>query len=490
MSRPPTRRLLAAALAAAALTVGAGLPAHATSPQEGLPGLVTLERIRQHQRALQRIAEAHGGNRAAGHPGYDASARYVREVLTKAGYQPRSQRFDFDYFELTGKQVLAQTAPAKKDYPHKVHFNVYQPSPSGTVDAAVTALSLPCGGGVPTAFPKGDIALFPIDFACWRDQAVRAQAAGASAVLYDYPDQARQATAGAASHAGHGLGADKAKAGTAADPEPKITVPLLDLDAGDARKELRKLAGKGLRLHLETRTRTESRPATNVLAETRRDLDPENQAVVMVGAHLDSVPEGPGSNDNGSGTATVLAIAEQLARTAPTRNSVRFAFWGAEEVGLLGSKHYTGALTERERSQLALYLNFDMLGSPNHVRFVLHNAKFPAGSATIEKAFTTYLTARGLASELVADEGRSDHGPFAKIGVPVGGVDSGAEKLKTTEQARTYGGTAGKPYDPCYHQACDNLNNVHLTGLDQLADAAAHAVARFAKSVRDVRPGS
>jgi Zn-dependent M28 family amino/carboxypeptidase len=123
-----------------------------------------------------------------------------------------------------------------------------------------------------------------------------------------------------------------------------------------------------------------------VLAESRRG-NPDN--VVIVGAHLDSVFEGPGINDNGSGSAAVLAVAEQMSKVKP-RNKVRFAWWGAEEFGLVGSDHYVANLSEEEREDIALYLNFDMIGSPNYVRFIYDGdgSAFglagPEGSAAIE----------------------------------------------------------------------------------------------------------
>ena len=453
------RSFLAVAIVAALVPA-----AQAAPPPPDLPGLVRVERVREHQLALQRIAEAHGGNRASGHPGYAASADYVTRTLAKAGYRTSEQRFDFDYFELTGEQVLAQAAPATKSYQHEVDFYVRSLSTTATVDAGVTLVSLTCGGKLEN-FPAGTIAMLRMEPLCWREQAAGAAAAGAAAVVFEYPDSTDRASA-----RGEDLRA----------PQP---FPVLSVEASPA-KEFRELAAKGLRLRIETRTLRERRSTTNVIAEAPVDLDPENRNVVMVGAHLDGVPAGPGSNDNASGTGAVLAIAEQLARVGPTRNTVRFAFWGAEESGLWGSKHYTAGLTEAERAGIALYLNFDMLGSPNYVRQVQYGED--AGSAAILRAFTGYFAGRGLATEPIQHQG-TDHVPFAWKGIPVGGLEAGASELKTAEQAKVYGGTAGQPLDPCYHQACDDYRNVNLVGLDELTDGAAFAVQHFAHSVREVR---
>ncbi|HEY3485178.1 MAG TPA: M20/M25/M40 family metallo-hydrolase, partial [Ilumatobacteraceae bacterium] len=210
--------------------------------------------------------------------------------------------------------------------------------------------------------------------------------------------------------------------------------------------------------------------------------------VVVVGAHLDSVPEGPGINDNGSGSATTLEIALQMAASGvEPENQVRFAFWGAEEAGLVGAEHYVTNLAARELKNIALNLNFDMLGSPNYVRFVYDGdgsdgTAGPNGSGRIERVFTDYFASQGLATEPTAFDGRSDYGPFIAAGIPAGGLFSGAEGIKTADEAAAYGGSAGDPYDPCYHQACDDIDNLSDAALDELGDAAAHAVLVFAET--------
>jgi Zn-dependent M28 family amino/carboxypeptidase len=216
---------------------------------------------------------------------------------------------------------------------------------------------------------------------------------------------------------------------------------------------------------------------------------------MLVGAHLDSVPEGPGINDDGSGVAVLLALAEQLARQPiEPRNRIRFAFFGAEELGMLGSEHYVDALDAGQRGELAAYLNFDMLGSPNFVRYVYDGDGSsvgdpgPPGSAALERLLGDYLTSRDLPYEPTELSGRSDYAPFARIGVPVGGLFSGAEELKTRNEAVRYGGTEGEPLDRCYHRACDTLANVSDTALDELGDAAADAVQRLLMRTTDLRP--
>ena len=158
-----------------------------------------------------------------------------------------------------------------------------------------------------------------------------------------------------------------------------------------------------------------------MIAETEGG-DPNS--VVVVGAHLDSVGTGPGINDNGSGSAGILEIAEQL-RETKLRNKLRFIWFGAEESGLIGSSEYVASLPPEEQAKISGMLNFDMIGSPNFVRFVYDGdltlgdpgplALAPSarpGSAIIEDVFLDYFAARGLATAPTAFDGRSDYGPF------------------------------------------------------------------------------
>jgi Zn-dependent M28 family amino/carboxypeptidase len=205
------------------------------------------------------------------------------------------------------------------------------------------------------------------------------------------------------------------------------------------------------------------------------------------------VPEGPGINDNGSGTSAILETAVQMARLgiAPT-NRVRFAFWGGEEDGLIGSDYYVSQLSARDVKQHAVNLNFDMVGSPNFVRFVYDGdgsafgVKGPNGSAQVERVFLDYFASQGLATEPTAFDGRSDYFGFINNGIPAGGLFTGAEDEKTAEQAAVYGGTAGVAYDVCYHRACDTIANLNNTALDQMSDAIAHATLTFAMTTSAV----
>jgi aminopeptidase S len=216
----------------------------------------------------------------------------------------------------------------------------------------------------------------------------------------------------------------------------------------------------------------------NVIAQLPGADDSE---VVMLGAHLDSTDAGPGINDNGSGAMTLLVLAERLAEFDRTMRTVRFAFWGAEELGQIGSAAYVASLDPAERQRLTAYLNFDVVGSPNYVRFVYDDLGATPGSAAITQLFGSYFEAEGLAWEPVDLAGKADHGPFSLAGVPTGGLFSGGREDKTNAQAAAFGGTPGLPADPCSHRACDRIANVSVAALEQMADAIAHALVALAE---------
>jgi aminopeptidase S len=203
--------------------------------------------------------------------------------------------------------------------------------------------------------------------------------------------------------------------------------------------------------------------------------DPNN--VLMAGGHLDSVSAGPGINDNGSGSAGLLEVALAVSRTnlQPSRH-LRFAWWGAEELGLVGSTFHVNNLPSTERAKIKGYLNFDMIGSPNPGYFVYSATGQPTGSLALQQTFQQYFASIGVPTELTSVGGRSDHAAFARAGIPVGGLFTGAEGIKTSAQAQKWGGSAGLAYDRCYHRSCDTISNVNTTALDRNSDAIASAV--------------
>ena len=444
---------------------------------------VTLQGVREHQAAFQAIADANGGNRFSGLPGHDESVAYVVERLEAAGYDPVVQPFDYLAFTQLGPSALEQTAPAQVTYTEGTDFGVISQSDPGDVTAAVTAVDLQLGlGNTSTSgceasdfagFPAGNIALLQRGVCTFELKAENAAAAGALGIVIfnqgDTTDASRQGIPAVTLTANNTSG-----------------IPVL----GTTYALGAQLAGTpGLQMRVFANTFRETKTTYNVLAEL---AGTDDSNVVMVGGHLDSVGAGPGINDNGSGSAAILDIAEAMRKVEPV-NTVRFAWWGAEESGLVGSTFYVANLTAEEQDDIALYLNFDMIGSPNYVRFVYDGDGTigpvgPAGSGAIEALFVDFYSDRGLASEPTPFNGRSDYGPFIAAGVdiPAGGLFTGAEGIKTAAQVAVYGGTAGTQYDPCYHQACDTFANNSNAVLDLNSDAIAFATLTYAMDTSSV----
>ena len=217
--------------------------------------------------------------------------------------------------------------------------------------------------------------------------------------------------------------------------------------------------------------------------------------MVVAGAHLDSVTAGPGVVDNGSGSAALLEIALNLNSSVNMfktganglTNKIRFAWWGAEELNLVGSRFYVGQLTPAERSKITININFDMLASSNGVYFVQDGDGAhtggpvqPGRSAELEHVFTSYFDSQGLPWVARPYDGRSDYQSFVEAGIGAGGLTSGSDQVKTAEQAALFGGTAGVTMHPTYHTAADRLDTVNMKFLDDLSDAGAHAILWFA----------
>ncbi|HVF80002.1 MAG TPA: M28 family peptidase [Solirubrobacteraceae bacterium] len=445
--------------------------------------------MRAHQAAFQTHSDLNGGSRTGGSPGFEASAAYVKDKAQAAGYTVSDHFFEFLYNADRTPPTLRQESPATTEYVDGVDYASMTFSASvNQTTAPVWAIDLqlpqaPGPGATTSGCETGDFAGMPVgsiallqrgtcSFAVKSANARNARAV-AAVIFNDGGDAGRRGVInGTLGGTGNGaaLGASLAVG--------------QDLANGIANGDTGSVATVRIDRVEEVRT------TRNIIAETPGG-DPNN--VVVVGAHLDSVPRGGGINDNGSGSAGILEIAEVLAaREIAPRNKIRFMWYSAEEFGLLGSRAYVNDLSATERSKIKAMLNFDMIGSPNYVRFVYDgdNSAFPVGpsaaagpggSGEIERIFHDYFRSQNLASAETPFSGRSDYGPFIAVGIAAGGLFTGAEGVKTAAEAAVYGGTAGQPYDPCYHLRCDDYDNVNVQGLHEMSDAAGHAVLTVAR---------
>ncbi len=453
---------------------------------------VTVEGVRAHQAALQAIADANGGNRAAGTSGYDASVEYVIDTMEAAGWTVTTHQFDF-----TVAQPIRQLTPVVATHasggvtgsalgtvtntvtPIDINLTPPRANTSGCdgafTEAAVGAPLTAHPGGVDdfAGFVAGRIALIQRGGCSFALKIANAQAAGAAAViLFNQGDTpARSVTL-----------TNITAVPPANSASPAIGIPVVgtSFDAGTS------LAQAGTTATVAV----VNDPQSNVIAELPGRT---SDNVVMAGAHLDSVPAGPGINDNGSGSAALLEIAEQLAKLKP-ENTLRFAWWGGEESGLIGSTAYVDDLSAAEKERIALYMNFDMIGSPNYI-FMVYDADessfeapvpIPPGSTAIEDVFESFYTQVGEPYDDTEFSGRSDYQAFIENGIPSGGLFTGAEEIKTEEQEEIWGGTAGQQFDPCYHLACDTYANVNEHALDVNSDAIAFATLLFSYSTESV----
>ena len=444
---------------------------------------VTVAGIREHQQALQEIAAANDDTRSSGTSGYADSVDYVVDRLEAAGYDPVVQPFDFAFFEQLAPSTFARVAPQPLTYTEGASADYSAMTYSGSGDVTAPVTHVVDQGGAPGAgceatdfagYPAGNIALIQRGSCTFKIKATNAIAAGATGVvIYNNTDGPLNGTLGS----------------------PGQNVPVIGTTTNIGLTNAA-LVPAGLIFHLVTSTESEIRETYNVIAETASG---SSDRVVVVGAHLDSRLEGPGINDNGSGSATILEIAETFAaQNREARNKLRFMWYGGEEFNLLGSTFYVNNLSQEEQDSIMAMVNFDMVGSPNYVRFVYDgdNSAFPVGpgaaagppgSAYLEDLFVDYFNSQSLANDPTPFSGRSDYGPFIAVGIPAGGLFTGAEGIKTPAQAVTYGGTAGVAYDPCYHQACDTFANNSNAALDSMSDAAAHVVLTLSRVKIDVR---
>ena len=445
-----------------------------------LPRCMQAQKTTEHLQMLHAVALANGGNRAAGLPGYQGSLDYVRTTLEDAGYSVTQQAFPFSAFYPQGPGVLQALAPTPVQYEWEVDFTYLSQTDAGDVSAAVAPVDIALGLGNTSSsgceaedfvgFPAGAIALLQRGTCNFQLKAENAAAAGASGVvIFNQGDTEERkgllnATLGDAYAGG-------------------IPVLFVTYDLGVS---LAQTAELQLRMFTDVvRERTQT---FNLIAESRHG-NPDN--VVMAGAHLDSVYEGAGINDNGSGSAALLELAVQMRKVRP-KNKLRFAWWGAEESGLVGSTYYVSELPAEEKAKIKAYLNFDMIASPNFAYFIYDGdgsdfgLQGPPGSAALEKLFEEYYKLRGLPFEGDEITFRSDYAQFFTDGIAFGGLFTGAEVLKTEEQAARYGGTPGIALDPCYHAACDDLNNLDQRALEINGDAMAFVTSWLALSTKVV----
>ncbi|MCV7432186.1 M28 family metallopeptidase [Mycolicibacterium bacteremicum] len=476
-----TSRSLVAMLALTALVAGCGTDTAAPpTPQADVDAAGYAEEISQrlqtdammaHLTRLQEIADQHDGNRALGTAGYQASVDYVVNALRDKGFDVQTPEFEVRIpfaeeptVEVAGARVAALP----------MSFTVGTPADGvrGPLVAAPVDDTPGCADADYAGLPvQGAVVLVDRGSCPFSDkQAIAAKRGAVALLVADNVERPVEEFGGTL-----GSGTD-------------VKIPVLGITKGEGAR-LRSAPGEAS-IRLEAGVNVER--SQNIIAQTSTGA---TDNVVMIGAHLDSVPEGPGINDNGSGVAAVLETALQMGSAPEVRNAVRFGFWGAEEVGLVGSDRYVSSLDIEALKDIALYLNFDMIGSPNPGYFTYDGnqsappaadgsvPRVPEGSAGIERMLVAYLDAAGKPAQDTGFNGRSDYDAFTKAGIPSGGTFSGAEENMTAEQAQLWGGQADQPFDPNYHKATDTLDRIDETAMEILGRGVAYAAALYSQDI-------
>ncbi len=430
---------------------------------------VTADAMMVHLAKLQDIANANNGTRAVGTPGYEASVDYVVNTLRNSGFYVQTPEFSARVFH---GEKPAVTVGGEAVEARALDYSLGTPPDgvSGPLVAARAGDSPGCKASDFDGLPvRGAVVLVDrgtCPFAQKEDAA--AQRGAVAMIVADNVDEQQM---------GGTLG-----------PNTVVKIPVVSVT---------KSVGVQLRAEpgpttIKLDASVQSFKARNVIAQTKTGSPAD---VVMAGAHLDSVPEGPGINDNGSGVAAVLETAVQLGNSPSVHNAVRFGFWGAEELGLIGSRNYVESLDLDGLKDIALYMNFDMLASPNPGYFTYDGDQslpidargqpvVPEGSAGIERTLVAYLKSAGKIAQDTSFDGRSDYDGFTLAGIPAGGLFSGAEAKKSAEQAKLWGGTADEPFDPNYHQKTDTLDHIDRTSLGINGSGVAYVVGLYAQDVR------
>ncbi|MBY0290379.1 MAG: M20/M25/M40 family metallo-hydrolase [Mycobacteriaceae bacterium] len=445
----------------------AGPTTAATVFAQRISEAVTGDALMAHVTRLQEIADEHGGNRALGTPGYDASVDYVANTLRDKGFDVQTPEFEVR-LPYSDEPALTVSGDKVQAFPLEFTIGTKGDGVAGELVPARVEDSPGCTASDYDGLPvKGAIVLVDRGKCQFGDKQAAAAERGAVALVV-------------------ANNVDGDEMGGTLGPDTDVKIPVIGVTKATGER-LRTDPGPAT-VKLNAGVRVER--TRNVVAQTRTGSTSD---VVMTGAHLDSVAEGPGINDNGSGVAAVLETALQLGSSPEVKYAVRFGFWGAEELGLLGSKDYVASLDRDALMDLALYLNFDMVASPNPGYFTIDGdqsappdpsqqaPRIPEGSAGIERTLVAYLKSAGKNPEDVQFEGRSDFSSFTLAGVAAGGLFTGAEEKMTPEQAERWGGEAGQPFDPNYHKSGDNIDNIDRTAFEINGRGAAYAVALYAQ---------
>ncbi|KAG9076315.1 hypothetical protein FS749_011925, partial [Ceratobasidium sp. UAMH 11750] len=440
---------------------------------------IKIEGLLAHARKWQEFADRANGTRSFGTPGYKLSADYVYDLAKKSGYRVTRQGVKFPQSTIYSQDLIINTKQFGTGEVIALSYSPPTPAqgitsnlvpiPDGPANTAAAGCDAADYAGLDVV---GKIAFISRGACTFAVKSTLAKNAGAVAAIV-YNNVANQ---GAIS--------------SRISYNVSESVPTVFIGLETAQPFIARLNGttsEAISATVNVDSLVKDVVSENIIAQTIWG-NPSN--VIHVGGHLDSVPAGPGVNDDGSGSATVAELLVQLAKFKPSRNAVRFSWWTNEEIGLIGSQYYVDSLSAAEKAKIALYINLDMTASPNYI-YGIHDGDnssgsnstpSPPGSAALEKLFQKDFESKKLPWASYAFSGSSDYDAFLKAGIPAGGLATGAGGIKSEAQAATFGGQVGVAFDKCYHAACDTISNLALDAFLVNARSVAHVLATTAKS--------
>ena len=452
---------------------------------------ITTEALVAHAEALEAISLGNTLSRSSMSPGYLRAMNYIKKQLAGTGLNVWEQQFECHQFFETDFPVLSMVSPAPAVYAWGTDYQTITYSGFGDLTAEVAFIKpvFPPGptpdtstdGCVASDFKginvTGRIAVIQRGSCDYIVKAMNAKSRGAAAVLIF-----NEGTPGRTDTVVGSLPSDST-----------VGIPVVGISHALG-KELhdRYVAGAAITLRVAVTGMNVTVPTYNLFAETVAGRDDQ---VIVIGAHLDSVTEGPGANDNGSGAIALLEVSRRIALNGYTpKNKIRFAWWGAEEIGMFGSQYYLNTLSPKELKNIAMNLNVDSIASHNFVRGVEDSdlsdtindprtiyKTTPAGSGAIERVLLDYFHTNNLPTKPTPLSGSTDYEAFAQHGIPFGGLYTELDGIKTEAEALLFGGTAGLPYDACNHIACDTVSYMNT----QIFTENTRAIAHFAQYFGD-----
>ncbi|CAE7186216.1 unnamed protein product [Rhizoctonia solani] len=441
---------------------------------------ITINGLLTHAKKWQEFADRANGTRSFGTKGYQLSADYVYNLAKRSGYKVTRQGVKFPQSTIYSQELSIEDKVFGKG--EVIAFSYSPPTPKEGITANLVLIrdnpDNVTGAGCDVLDyagldVRGKIALIARGSCTFSVKSTLAKNAGAAgAIIYNNV-------------------ANQPPISSRISYNVSESVPTVMIGLEAAQPYVTKLSASEtpelVTATLKVDSVVKDVVSENIIAQT---LWGNQSNVIHIGAHLDSVPAGPGVNDDGSGSATVAELLVQLAKFKSSKNAVRFSWWTNEEIGLIGSQYYVDSLSAAEKKKIALYINLDMTASPNYI-YGIHDGDGssgsnsvtpPPGSAALEKLFQDDFESKKLPWASYAFSGSSDYDAFLKAGIPAGGLATGAGGIKTEAQAATFGGQVGVAFDKCYHQACDTIDNVAKDALLVNARSVAHIVATTAKS--------